>query len=77
MIIKLSKYRANFEYIKTLYLAQKPTDIERWISLIAATIGVPVIVVTCYIGEIGGFTDEINAIIAHLKEDYTYAGIEE
>lgn len=77
MIVKLGKYRTNFEYIKTLYLLQKPKEVERWISFLSATIGVPVIVVTWYIGEISGFSDEINAIIEHLKKDYAYKAIEE
>lgn len=77
MIIRLGHYRTNFSYIKTLYEQQKPDKLEAWISLLAVTTGVPVIVVTWYMGEIIGFTDEVNAIIEHLKKDYAYKEIKE
>lgn len=77
MIIKLGLYRSNFNYIKTLYEQQKPEKIAPWVSLISVTTSIPVIVVYWYMGEIIGFTDEINTAISRLKGDYGYKTIEE
>lgn len=77
MRIKLSKYRNAEKEIKSLYKLQKPKKVEPWVSMYAACNGVPVVVVTWYVGEVIGFTDEINGIIEHLIKDYSYEGIEE
>jgi hypothetical protein len=70
MTIDLSKYRTNFEYIKTWVLAQDNKNVDHTASSIALALHMPVIVVYHYIGEILGFTDHIYKRIDSLKKFY-------
>lgn len=67
-------YRSRFEDVKRL-LASKTrnrriNDLRRVAAEIAITTGVPVVVVLVYIGEINGFTDDINAAIKDINDFY-------
>jgi len=78
MIVELHKYRANIPFIKIMLdrgLGQVP--IISIISLAAVVTGVPVIVVTYYVGEMLGFTLEITTQIERLKVFYKYTKIVE
>lgn len=70
MTIDLNKYRVNIPVIKA-WIKQKhgqnPIDFA---SELAVATNVPIIVVFHYIGEIIGFSDELNDKIEKLKKFY-------
>lgn len=78
MKMQLGKYRNNYDFIKAILLRDKDKpDLIKTLATISAAIGVPVVVVTHYAGEIIGFTPEINESIEKLKVFYGYESIEE
>lgn len=63
-------YRVNIPSIKLLTEDKSPTERLKYIGNIALITGVPIIIVSYYIGEIYGFSDELEAKIKKLMEFY-------
>lgn len=72
MTLDCDIYRINVKLIKQLADAQPAEERlqSRYIGLLALTTGVPIIIVACYLGELYGFTEELNAFIERLKAFY-------
>lgn len=79
MKVEIGLYRNNFDFIKHYYEReiQIHKDVVKIISELSVATGVPVIVVAHYIGEIHGYTDEVNNTIKNLIEFYGYKEIKE
>lgn len=75
MVLDCDTYRVNVVSIKALL--DDKTDAERleMIGSVAVITGVPIIVVGCYMGELYGFTDELNTVIDRLMHFYTIKSV--
>lgn len=73
MTLDCDRYRMNFNKIKILTLDKTPVQRMKMIGILAACLGVPVIVICCYLGELYGFTKEIDDYILFLKDFYSIA----
>lgn len=71
MIVNANDYRVNLKAIELMFESKK-TDQERreHIGSVAVATGVPIIVVSQYLGEIYGFTPELEAFMERLKFFY-------
>lgn len=70
LTIDLAKYRANVRYITSLTCDKTPEERLSAIGLISLSLNVPIIVVACYIGELYGFSPQLNAFIQRLRDFY-------
>lgn len=71
MVLDADKYRVNVKPIKELTIDQTPEERIKFLSMLAVSTGVPIIIVACYVGELYGFSPELNAYIERLKNFYT------
>jgi hypothetical protein len=71
MIVNANDYRVNMKSIELMFKAKKD-DIERreFIGSVAVATGVPIIVVAQYLGEIYGFTPQLDSFMDRLKHFY-------
>lgn len=69
--IDANKYRINVKAIKLMLDKKKPEERFSHIGKVALASGVPIIIVCYYVGELYGFTDELNQKIDRLKKFYT------
>lgn len=63
-------YRVNIPSIKLLTEDKTPAERLKYIGNIALITGVPIIITACYVGEIYGFSPELDAQIKKLMEFY-------
>ncbi len=76
MIVDLSHYRVNMPAVQRFCdLRLGDLGVERCMTELAITTSCPCIVIAFYIGELYGFTDEVNRIIKRLTEFYGYTEI--
>lgn len=71
MILDANKYRLNIQSIKELTKDKTTKERLAFIGILAVTTGVPIIIVANYIGEIYGFTPELDKFIVSLMAFYT------
>lgn len=76
-ILKLGKYRLNFDFIRKLLLNKKPEERRKFISEIAIATCVPVIIVCYYVLEIYGPSEEITSLTERLMKFYNVDKVEE
>lgn len=73
MILELDRYRINIPYIKAII--DRDGFSHHTVAMVSATLGVPVVAVYHYVGELYGFTDDIHDKIKKLVEFYRYEEI--
>lgn len=71
MTLDANIYRLNTKSIELLTIEKTPQERMEFIGNLAIITGVPIIVVACYMGELYGFTDELNNKIKRLMDFYT------
>lgn len=71
MKLDADMYRLNIPSIKLITEDKTTEERLTLIGNLAIITGVPIIVVACYIGELYGFTAELEAKISRLMEFYT------
>jgi hypothetical protein len=71
MILDANAYRVNIPSIRLLTEDKSYDERMSYVGNISVITGVPIIVVLAYIGEIYGFTDEINKKMESLMNFYT------
>ena len=64
-------YRTNVKSIEELLRDKTPQERYDFIGNLAIITNVPIIVVSCYVGELYGFTPELNAFIERMKSFYS------
>ena len=78
MSFKLSTYRNNINFIKLVVDRDKNfKSLSKIVSDISAATHTPAIVVAHFVGEVSGYTEEINELIESLTQFYNYDKIEE
>ena len=77
MIVDADSYRVNMKEISLMF-KNKKDDIERreFIGAVAVSTGVPIIVVAQYLGEIYGFTPQLDKFMDRLKHFYKITELE-
>lgn len=71
MTLDANIYRLNTKSIELLTREKTPQERMEFIGNLAIITGVPIIIVACYMGELYGFTDELNNKIKRLMDFYT------
>lgn len=71
MVLDCDSYRVNVAQIQTLTAEKSDKERLEMIGSLAVITGVPIIIVTCYLGELYGFSPEIDAKIKRLMSFYT------
>lgn len=71
MTLDADHYRVNIPSIKLILEDKTPVERAEFIGNIAVITGVPIIIVACYVGEIYGFTSELDQMIQRLMSFYT------
>lgn len=71
MTLDANIYRLNTKSIELLTIEKTPQERMEFIGNLAIITGVPIIIVACYMGELYGFTDELNNKIKRLMDFYT------
>lgn len=69
------KYRINIPNIIYLTKDQTPEERIKYLGRVAVATSVPIIIVCTYIGEVYGFSDELNALVDRLKLFYNISEI--
>lgn len=75
MKLELYKYRSIIPFVQYKLNQNVHTDINQLASEIAAACHAPVAAVYVFIGEIQGFSDEINGSLERIKQFYGYESI--
>lgn len=70
MTLDANDYRINVPYILNLTQDKNSEEIYDLIGSISVSTSVPIIIVCCYIGELYGFSNKLNAFIDRLKAFY-------
>jgi hypothetical protein len=71
MILNANDYRINIKSIKLLFDTKEEYSKKLdFIGSVAIATAVPIVVVCYYMGELYGFTDELNAKIDRLRQFY-------
>jgi hypothetical protein len=72
MTLDADSYRVNVPAIQNM-LKDKESEAERieHLSVISVALGVPIIIVCCYYGELFGFSEPLKDMIERLKKFYT------
>jgi hypothetical protein len=76
VVINLDHYRTNIPAVKRHcdgFL--KEMSVDRCVTEIAISTHCPCIVIAHYVGELYGFTDEVNDVIDRLTKFYGYTEI--
>jgi len=74
-MIDLDYYRINLPWIKSFLDAKPGWKYQEVVGWIAMGRDIPIIAVSYFIGELYGFTDEINAKIESDKRFYSVARV--
>lgn len=70
MKLDLDKYRVNIAPIKMLLDTKEPEDRVKFISAIAVSTGCPIVAVCHFVGELYGYTAELEEKIDLLSKFY-------
>lgn len=73
MVIDIDLYKANKALVQGLF--KEGTDVANHISMMATSFGIPVIVVTYWMGEVVGWTPAIVEKIDRIRDFYGYTQI--
>jgi len=71
MVLDANSYRVNTATIRLLTEDKSPKERLNYAGNISIVTNVPIIVVVCYLGEMYGFSDELNEKLASLMSFYT------
>lgn len=74
MRLDLNHYRVNIPTVKSWIISRPETNPEDMIGEMSVATNVPIIAICYYVGEIVGFTPELEARIERLK---TFYGVKE
>jgi hypothetical protein len=77
MRVEIGRYRNSKDFILYLWNKDKSNDHNSFVANAAVATGVPCIVVAHFLGEIIGFTPEVNAIMKRLTKFYGYTEVVE
>lgn len=70
MVLDCDNYRVNVSLIKALMDPKTEQERMEFIGRAAVITGVPVIIVSCYAGELYGFSEPLKKLIDRLKLFY-------